>query len=381
MKSISLREAIPAFGEALSALEVLFKKCKETEQVKEWKVREIPSDFKIEALDFGNLDGATVDSSYECDSTKTSHLFVKRIVVPAGIFGMKTAGCDVQFHIRMIRSAEVFLNGKSVSKDRFWLDADIPLTECLKDGDIFDIAIVAPKEEYFSGYGFNTTEIILDKVDFAFLKIEAFLYELILLEKILANTPASRRKSYEALIASSLRFIDIDEIKRGDVPAVIRSIDKAKGLLNKLSPEIKKYKVFLAGHAHIDMNWLWYWENTIETAERTFKSVDNLMSEFKDFKFSQSQAHLYLTAENNLPSLFNRIRQRIKEGRWDVTAAMWVEGDLNMASGEAIVRQILYSKKYLKEKFGVTPRVCWCPDTFGHPWTIPQILKKSGLDY
>ena len=129
------------------------------------------------------------------------------------------------------------------------------------------------------------------------------------------------------------------------------------------------------------MNWLWTWPATLIAAEGTLKSVNSLMEKYPDFHFSQSQTAIYSTIEKKYPPLFNKIKKWVKEGRWDITASTWVEGDLNMASGESLVRQILYAKKYIKEKFGIEPKACWCPDTFGHSWTYPQILKKSGIDY
>lgn len=102
------------------------------------------------------------------------------------------------------------------------------------------------------------------------------------------------------------------------------------------------------------------------------------MDKYDDFHFSQSQAVIYKVIEENFPSLFERIRQYVKRGNWDVTASMWVEADLNMAGTEALLRQFLYAKQYIYEKFGAKTEVCWEPDTFGHVWILPQILRKFG---
>ena len=365
----------------IEALEIVFKDLKQTQRVRDWKVKQKPYSFKIETLNFEELAGMSVSPEYIWDASKSDYVFAKRINIPSAEFGIETTGSNVQLHIKMISSAEIYLNGKSVARDRFWFDAYIQLTNYLRPRDTFDVAIKAQRENDFCGYGFTDAEIIIDKVDSVITKIETFLYELKLIKKILEIVRADKKKEYGYLLTRALTVIDLEAIRKKDVLKVINSIQKAKEILRKMSPEIKKYKVCLVGHSHIDMNWLWYWENTLEIAHRTFNTVDKLMSEFKDFKFSQSQAYLYQAVENNFPSLFRCIKKRIKEDKWDVTASMWVESDLNMASGEAIVRQILYAKRYVKEKFGVTPRVCWSLDIFGHPWTLPQILKKSRLDY
>ena len=139
--------------------------------------------------------------------------------------------------------------------------------------------------------------------------------------------------------------------------------------------------IYLVGHAHIDMNWLWLWPETVETCKNTFSTAMNLMTEFPGFVFSQSQPATYLAVQEQHPDVFARIKDAIKRGQWDATATTWTEGDLNMSSGESIVRSILYGKRYMKQQFGVESVVCWEPDTFGHPWTIPQILAKSGIKY
>lgn len=144
---------------------------------------------------------------------------------------------------------------------------------------------------------------------------------------------------------------------------------------------IKEYTVHLIGHAHIDMNWLWLWPETVEVCKNTFSTMLKFMEEYPQFRFSQSQASAYLPIEEQYPEIFRQIQERVKSGQWEITGGTWTEGDMNMASGEAIVRQILYAKRYFMEKFGVEPLICWEPDTFGHAWTIPQILAKSGIKY
>ena len=139
--------------------------------------------------------------------------------------------------------------------------------------------------------------------------------------------------------------------------------------------------IYLVGHAHIDMNWLWLWPETVEVCKNTFSTAMNLMKEFPGFVFSQDQPATYLAMQEQHPEVFARIKDAIRRGQWDVTATTWTEGDLNMSSGESIVRSILYGKRYMKQQFGIESVVCWEPDTFGHPWTIPQILAKSGIKY
>lgn len=134
------------------------------------------------------------------------------------------------------------------------------------------------------------------------------------------------------------------------------------------------------GHTHIDVAWLWTVAQTREKAQRSFSTVINLMDRYKDYKFMSSQPQLYAHVKENDPELYEKIKKRVSEGRWEVEGAMWLEADTNLASGESLVRQILYGKRFMKEEFGVESKILWLPDVFGYSAALPQILKKSGVD-
>ena len=134
------------------------------------------------------------------------------------------------------------------------------------------------------------------------------------------------------------------------------------------------------GHTHIDVAWLWTVRQTREKAERSFSTVLNLMRKYPEYKFMSSQPQLYQHVKEANPSLYEEIKQRVREGRWEVEGAMWLEADCNLISGESMVRQILYGKRFMKEEFGVDSRILWLPDVFGYSAALPQILQKSGVD-
>ena len=145
--------------------------------------------------------------------------------------------------------------------------------------------------------------------------------------------------------------------------------------------ELHQFKIHLVGHAHLDLAWLWPISETWEVAQQTFTSAINLIQEFPDLIFCHSTPALYEWIENHRPDLFTSIQKQVAEGRWEIVGGMWVEPELNLISGESIVRQILYGQRYAKEKFGELMRVAWLPDTFGFCWQLPQILKQGGIDY
>ena len=136
------------------------------------------------------------------------------------------------------------------------------------------------------------------------------------------------------------------------------------------------------GHTHIDVAWKWPLKQTRQKAVRSFRTVLNLMKRYPEYKFMSSQPQLYEYVREEAPELFEEIKQRIREGRWETEGAMWLEPDCNLASGESLVRHILYGRRYFeKELSGPVNEVLWLPDVFGYSAALPQIMKQSGLSY
>jgi alpha-mannosidase len=135
------------------------------------------------------------------------------------------------------------------------------------------------------------------------------------------------------------------------------------------------------GHAHIDMAWLWKLQHSREKASRTFSTVLHLMRQYPEYCYMHSSPQLYQYLEQDYPDIYAKVKEKVSEGRWEATGAMWVEADVNLPGGESLVRQFLLGKRYLKDKFGMDSRVLWLPDVFGYPWSLPQIARKCGVDY
>ncbi len=139
--------------------------------------------------------------------------------------------------------------------------------------------------------------------------------------------------------------------------------------------------VACAGHAHIDVAWLWPLAETRRKCGRTFSNVLALMDEYPEFVFAQSQPHLYEFTREDYPSLFRQIRKKVKSGQWTPTGCMWIEADCNLTSGESLVRQVLYGTRYIRDLYGEAPDCLWLPDVFGYSAALPQILRRSGIRY
>ncbi len=176
----------------------------------------------------------------------------------------------------------------------------------------------------------------------------------------------------------ALNYIDFDDVRDEDVRAAAEHIDK-----NIFSN--KNYKsggnVALVAHSHLDIAYYWRRIHAVQKNLRTVLIQLRLMDKYPDFKYAHTQAYTYETVEKYYPEIFEELKQRIAEGRFEPVGAMYVEPDCNVPSCESLIRQCLYGQSYFREKFGLTVNNCWLPDVFGNSWILPQILKKSGVDY
>ncbi len=143
----------------------------------------------------------------------------------------------------------------------------------------------------------------------------------------------------------------------------------------------KKPVIAAVGSTHIDVAWLWRYEQTREKAIRSFATAIRLIDKYPEYIFMCSQAQLYDFVKQDDPALYAEIKKRIAQGRWEVEGAMWVEADTNLTGGESLVRQILFGKRFFMDEFGKNCEVLWLPDVFGYSAALPQILKKSGVPY
>ena len=135
------------------------------------------------------------------------------------------------------------------------------------------------------------------------------------------------------------------------------------------------------GHAHIDSGWLWPVRETIRKCARTFAAQIDLIERYPDYIFGASAAQHYAFTKEYYPELYKKIKQAVKEGRWEIQGGMWVEADCNLISGESMVRQFLHGKNFFMDEFGFDVRNLWIPDVFGYSAALPQIIRKAGCDY
>ncbi len=187
---------------------------------------------------------------------------------------------------------------------------------------------------------------------------------------------------YDMLVEQALRYLELVMENQGTLPRTCCM--EAETMLLPMQAEAKEYALIYASHAHIDMNWQWGYQETVAITLSTFRTILNLMNEYPGFTFSQSQASVYKIVEEHDPEMMEEIQQRIREGRWEVTASAWVETDKNMPDTESLIRHIGLTRKYLNEVWGIPTdqvKVDFSPDTFGHSRFVPEINTFGSVPY
>jgi alpha-mannosidase len=303
----------------------------------------------------------------------------QQLTVPAALQGYPLAGMTLRLAlIWWAEAAQVFVNGKLVQEgDLFDCQTRILLSPNVTPGETIDLAIRLVSPGHDNGALvrsiclYEQPDRRLDPCPEPGFVAD----ELAVLQIYLSQFAPNQLAAVEAAI-DSIPWEEQNNCSKFD-----QAMLQVRQQLQPLSNLIKQRTIYLLGHAHLDLAWLWSIDNTWEAAQRTFQSVLSLQKDFPDLIFGHSTPALYNWIETNRPDLFTAIQAQIKTGRWEVIAGLWVEPELNLISGESLVRQVLYGQRYVREKFGQVSKIAWLPDSFGFCWQLPQILKQGGVTY
>jgi alpha-mannosidase len=198
---------------------------------------------------------------------------------------------------------------------------------------------------------------------------------------LLVPSLAAGDASQMATLNSAMAAVDLKALDAHDQSKFDASLKESHQKLEALLPLMQTATWHLTGNSHIDAAWLWPWTETVDVVKRTFGTALQLMYEYPKYTYTQSAAAYNEWMADKYPDMNAEIKKRIQEGRWEIVGGMWVEPDLNMPDGESLVRQLLVGKRWYKQAYGVDVRIGWNPDSFGYTWQLPQIYKKSGVDY
>lgn len=278
----------------------------------------------------------------------------------------------------------VYINGKPVQAIDIWHQELVIPKHIFEENNKIDIAIKVwsgvlepPKNRRFM---FAELQLIDEKVE----KFYFVMDTLVRCVKLMDDNDLRKIKLINNLndTINLVNFLNIGERKEDYYNSIYLALGNIENILEEYKgvPEIKP-TVQGIGHSHIDMAWLWRLGATREKASRTFSTVLNLMEQYPDYKFFHSSPQLYKFLKADYPEIYEKVKEKIKEGRWEIDGGMWIESDTNIPSGESLVRQFMYGKRYIKEEFGLDSELLWLPDVFGYSAALPQIMKKSGIKY
>lgn len=257
---------------------------------------------------------------------------------------------------------------------------DILLTKCAKAGEKYVVDLCAFTDRFFYK-GQVEMKMLVAAPNTA---VQSLYWDLQVPFEVTENLPEDdvRRIDILKYLNTAVSMVDYRLPKGEEFDQTVRAA--AEYLADEFYGKYcghEESTVTCVGHTHIDTAWLWTLEQTRKKVQRSFSTVLSLLDQYDDFVFMSSQPQLYEYLREALPESFEKARQYIKEGRWQPEGAMWVEADTNIPCGESLVRQIVLGKRYFRENFGVDNRILWLPDVFGYSGALPQILKKSGVDY
>jgi alpha-mannosidase len=329
-------------------------------------------------------DPALNDSSWPMakphSKAPTEAVWYRRLIeVPKTLNGYDLTGARIWFQFRANANGPVpeivYFNGRRVALGE---DMEpIVLFDQAKPGDKVLVAVKLLETVDRKNFSAVSTRIDFDKSrpNPSDLRME-FLSSAVALPSL-----SKQPKQDMATLEKAIGTVDLSALDANNQPKFDASLKAATQQLETLKPTLQQATLHLTGNSHIDAAWLWPASETVDVVKRTFSTALQLMNEYPDYTYTQSAAAYNDWMATKYPAINNEIKKRIKEGRWEVVGGMWVEPDLNMPDGESQVRSLLIGKRWFQKEYGVDVRIGWNPDSFGYNWQLPQIYKRSGVDY
>ncbi|RRD96232.1 alpha-mannosidase [Clostridiales bacterium COT073_COT-073] len=344
-----------------------------------WKMQKRDQESKPSG-DESRDDWEVVSEGYVWGGHLQYAVFAAKVEIPAGF-----AGKTIEFSLLTGKEEEwdatnpqfsVYINGQL--RQGFDVNHhDIRLTPEAVAGESYDIFLSAYTGVQNFYLLFQPT---LRTVD---LGVEKLYYDLLVPYQVTCLLEPEDTL-YLKQISILNQTINLLDLRKPGSPEFYQSLKQADQYLQEQiyeQPGLAEALVYCVGHTHIDIAWLWTLSVTKDKAVRSFSTVLELMRRYPEYIFMSSQPQLYQYVKENAPEIYEQIRMRIAEGRWEAEGGMFVEPDCNLASGESLVRQFLIGKTFFKEEFGRDNVILWLPDVFGYSAALPQIMDKCGIRY
>ncbi|MEH2467645.1 alpha-mannosidase [Nostoc sp.] len=315
---------------------------------------------------------------------------VQRLVVPHDLHGYPLAGLSLRLAlVWWADSAEIYVNGELVLEgDLFDCSPRVLISQGVTPGEEFIVALrlVSPGHNdgalvrsllVYESIDDNNPDpgFVADELAVVQLYLERFAPQKLDVLAAMVGEVTNRRGAKDTEEEKKELVKSFLSLRQNLIQSEIQVALSAHQRCDS------KSKIFLLGHAHLDLAWLWPVSETWNVAQNTFESVLKLQEDFPELIFCHSTPALYAWIEEHRPDLFEAIQAQVAAGRWEVLGGMWVEPELNLIAGESIVRQLLYGQRYIQEKFGKPSTIVWVPDSFGFCATLPQFFANAGIEY
>lgn len=252
----------------------------------------------------------------------------------------------------------------------------VSVSTCSAGDEGIDLWVDAGCNDLFGHYK-NNGKLARASISILHPEMNQLYYDFHILRSLMEQLPessAQRQSIFQSLLKACYLLKLFTEEEAGKARDILKKeLDKKGG-----DPSLSFSAI---GHAHLDLAWLWPIRESRRKAARTFASALRFMEQYPDYYFGQSQPQQFAWIKEEHPALYEQIKLRVAEGRLEVQGGMWVEADTNVSGGEALVRQFLYGKRFFKQEFDKDIPVLWLPDVFGYSAALPQILRKSGIEY
>ncbi|YAF97667.1 MAG: alpha-mannosidase [Nodularia sp. CChRGM 3473] len=305
---------------------------------------------------------------------------MQRVVVPQDLQGYPLAGLSLRLALGWwADAAEIYVNGKLVLEgDLFDCSPRVLLCQGVTPGEEFNVALrlVSPGHDH----GALVRSLLVYESDDENNPDPGFVADELAVIQLYWESLAPERLDVLAKVVGEI--MNRQGAKDGKEELIESFLSLRQKLLDSdVLAACCHSKIYLLGHAHLDLAWLWPVSETWRAAQNTFESVLKLQQDFSELIFCHSTPALYAWVEEHRPDLFRVIQEAVAAGCWEVVGGLWVEPELNLIAGESIVRQLLYGQRYVQAKFGQLATVAWLPDTFGFCGTLPQFLVSAGIEF
>lgn len=343
--------------------------------VNNWRFRQ-PDVPGGEAVNFDDTSWQVVSPGHQWQGNYTSVWYRKTYVVPATVNGVSTQGAGLEFRVGVDDDGDIYVNGEFRTHFH-WDEGRVQLTDHTYPGQVFVIAV---RGINVTGPGsLRNATMAYDLLGPVQPDYNLFIVEAEFTGSATGVIESSQVSLFNQTLQQAEAMVNMNAVQARNWPVASASLAAARQELLTLAPITRQFDLYYVGHAHIDMNWLWDWPETIDVCHRTWNSAMKLMGEFPDFVFVQSQPGAYVPIQQMFPTQFSQMQAMGQGGQWSVVGGLWTESDTNLPSGEGLARSFLLGQRYFKQYFGRYAETGWLPDSFGHSWQLPQIMQLSGI--